>query len=88
MAPAPATERFEGRTLEVPGTEPAEEPLPDAPSGPEVPDSPPVEPEPAPVGPGVPEPSPPVEPEPLQPEVPATDPRGPETLARRSARGR
>jgi hypothetical protein len=58
-----------GVLLEVPQPPDPGQPLPDPPVAPPSPD-----------GPGVPEPSPPQEPDPGAPDVPSTDPKGPETF--------
>jgi hypothetical protein len=65
--------------LEVPAPQAPDQPMPDPPSGPAVPDGPPSEDPAVPTGPDMPEPRPANEPQPEEgPEVPATDPKGPE----------
>jgi hypothetical protein len=65
-------------TLEIPDPVSPDQPMPGAPSGPDVPDSPPSEDPSIPPGPDMPDPQPATDPPPDGPEVPATDPKGPE----------
>ncbi len=74
---APLTLTGPSPVLEIPDPVP-QEPMPGAPRGPDVPDSPPSEDPNVPQGPDMPEPRPATEPQPERPDVPATDPRGPE----------
>lgn len=62
--------------LEVPEPVAPDQPMPDPAS---VPDGPPSEDPAVPAGPDMPEPRPANEPQPDGPEVPAVDPKGPET---------